>query len=121
MPEGSPVNGDTRMPMFYRGAGRGTYWHANDARLTGFAPQAPGMMASTTRLMDNIARGTVSSPYVSLTRSYGVGLAYAAYSGRQRPTQANPADVYEIELDDPLPAGVQVPYPGVGAAGLTRK
>jgi hypothetical protein len=51
------------MPIFYRGAGVGTHWHINDARLTGFTPQAPGIVLSIDRLMQHIVSGTVSSPY----------------------------------------------------------
>ncbi len=96
------------MPIFYRGAGVGTYWHQNDARINGFASRNPGMNPSNSRLMQHIARSTVTSPYVSLTKSYGVAWEYAFLFGRARPTQANPAFVYEIDLLDPLPAGLQL-------------
>jgi hypothetical protein len=96
------------MPMFYRGAGPGTFWHVNDARLSGFMPQSPGTLASHNRLMLHIARGTVSSPYVSMTRSYGVAWEYAVTCGRTTAlaSSADPGFVYEIELDDPLPRGL---------------
>ncbi len=96
------------MPIFYRGAGIGTYWHTNDARLNGFTPQSPGTMGSLSRLMNHIARGTTNSPFVSMTRSYGVALSYALLAGRTYPTPTNPAYVYEIEINDPLPAGLQL-------------
>jgi hypothetical protein len=106
------------MPIFYRGAGVGTYWHLNDARLTGFTPQAPGIASSIDRLMQHVSRGTVSSPYISLTRSYGVAWSYAVVFSRTRPTQNNPACVYEIEINDPLPHGFQLidPVKEVAAA-----
>ena len=95
------------MPIFYRGAGLGTYWHPanNDARLLGFSPHIPGMVRSHNRLMQHIAEATTSSPYISLTRSWGVALSYAL-NGRAPATQADPAYIYEIELDEPLPLGV---------------
>jgi len=55
------------MPIFYRGAGVGTYWHSNNAQQTGFTPRSPGTSATINALMHYIARGTVTSPYISLT------------------------------------------------------
>jgi hypothetical protein len=96
-----------RMPIFFRGAGLGTYWHPsnNNARLLGFTPHFPGMARSHNRLMHHIAVATTSSPYISLTRSWGVALSYAL-NGRAQATQTDPAYIYEIELDDPLPIGL---------------
>lgn len=95
------------MPFFYRGAGLGTYWHPknNDARVLGFTPHFAGMARTHNRLMQHIALTTTSSPYISLTRSRGVALSYAL-NGRAQATQADPAYIYEIELDDPLPLGL---------------
>ena len=95
------------MPIFYRGAGVGTYWHPsnNDARLLGFSPHFPGMPRTHSRLMQHIAVATTSSPHVSLTRSWGVALSYAR-NGRAQAVQADPAYIYEIELDEPLPLGL---------------
>lgn len=96
------------MPLFYRGAGPGTYWHVNDARLTGFTAQAAGMARGINPLRLHIARGTVSSPFISLTRSYGIAWHYAVYSGKTVAvaTAANPGYVYEVEINDPAPLGV---------------
>jgi len=96
------------MPIFYRGAGVGTYWHQHDARLTGFMPKAPTIVSSVDRVMQHVARGTISSPYISLTRSYGVAWGYAMVFGRTQPAQSNPAYVYEIELENPLPQELQL-------------
>ena len=104
------------MPTFYRGAGVGTYWHMNDARINGFTPQVPGMSPSIDRLKNHIARGTSASPYVSLTRSYGVALSYAIYGSRTLASQNNPGYVYEIDLSDPLPVGLQLLDPVVEIA-----
>ena len=96
------------MPILYRGAGVGTYWHQRDARVTGFTPQHPGMSPSLDRLIGHISYGTVTSPYVSLTRSYGVAWSYAMSLGHSQPAQSNPAYVYEVEIDEPLPLGLQL-------------
>jgi hypothetical protein len=95
------------MPIFYRGAGIGTYWHENDARLNGFTPKKPGAVHSIERLMEHIARADVNSPYISLTRSYGVAYWYALF-GRNPATETNPGYVYEIEINKPLPPGLQL-------------
>lgn len=87
------------MPIFYRGAGLGTYWHMNDARITGFTPHYPGAGQGISRVRHHIARGTTASPYVSLTRSFGVAWGYAM-AGKKLPSVAKPAYVYEIEIDE---------------------
>jgi hypothetical protein len=67
--------------------------------------------------MHHIANATTTSPYISLTRSYGVAHDYAV-SGRISPTATNPAFVYEIDIPDPPPAGMTVidPVAEVAAA-----
>ncbi len=93
------------MPIYYKGAGVGTYWHKNDARLLGFTPHTSTMPQTSDRLMHHIARGNTNSPYISLTRSYAIAWDYAV-NGNAVPTSTVPGYVYEIELNDPLPAGV---------------
>ena len=89
------------MAFFYRGAGIGTYWHDYDAREKGFQPQDPGADSTVSRIMQHIARGTTNSPYVSLTRSYGVALGYATFGRTKTPPSAErPVFVYEIEIDE---------------------
>ena len=109
------------MPLFYRGAGVGTYWDLNDALLNGFTPQSPSTPPSINQLMQHISQGTLTSPYVSLTRSYGVALDYALAFGRTQPTATSPASVYEIELVDPLPAGLRLIDPIKEIAGRDRR
>jgi len=70
----------------------------NDARLLGFTAHRPGADDGLHRMLHHIARGTTISPYVSLTRSYGVACAYAL-AGRSLPSIDHPAYVYEIEID----------------------
>lgn len=96
------------MTFFYRGAGVGTYWHKNDARLHGFTAQSPGAQPTVDRLINHIAKGTVTTPFLSLTRSFGVACSYAAFCGRGTATKDNPGYVYQVELDEPLPAGLQL-------------
>ena len=90
------------MATFFRGAGIGTYWHANNALLSGFTAQFPG---GARNFLNHIRVGTTNSPYISLTRSFGVAWSYAM-GGHAVPTAANPAYVYEIDISDPLPPGV---------------
>ncbi|MBY0503543.1 MAG: hypothetical protein K2X03_06530 [Bryobacteraceae bacterium] len=89
------------MPIFYRGASIGTYWHQHDARRTGFRAHFPGAGRSqqVSRLVHHIARGTTISPFVSLTRSYGIACGYAL-AGEKLPTAAQPAYVYQIEIEE---------------------
>ena len=94
------------MAIFYRGAGIGTYWHIHDARQMGFLVRAPQMEPTTDRLMLHIARGTVNSPFISLTRSYGIALNYANFFGTEISTPQRPAYVYEIEINEPIPSGL---------------
>lgn len=96
------------MPIYYRGAGPGSYWALHNARLTGFTSQAPGIPPSHHRLIHHITKGTASSPYISLTKSFGVAKHYAINSGTTVPvaTAQDPGFVYEVELSDPLPLGL---------------
>ena len=99
------------MAIFYRGAGINTYWYLNDPMEQGFIARAPGMTPTTTRQMLHIARSTVNSPFVSITRSYGVAWHYAMLSSGRVPTPEDPAYVHEIEIQEPLPPGVHLVDP----------
>ena len=96
------------MPLFYKGSGVGTYWHGNNAQQTGFTAQFPGMASNISILMGHIAHSRTQSPYISLTRSSGVAWEYAIYGGHNPPTPNDPAFIYEIQLDDPLPHGLSL-------------
>ena len=96
------------MAIFYRGAGIGTYWYLNDPIERGFIARAPGMEPTTARLMDHIARSTVNSPFISMPRSYGVAWHYAMSSSTRMPTSSESAYVHEIEIQEPLPLGLQL-------------
>lgn len=94
------------MTLFYRGAAIGTYWHGRNAETFGFTPQQPGLPRSLDSLITHIVDGTVSSPYVSLTRSYGIAFDYAVGFSRKIPSRDNPAFVYQVEIVNPLPIGL---------------
>ena len=70
------------MPIYYREAGLETYWDLNDAKQVGFRAQAPHLIASTDRLMNPIAQTTVTSPFISLSRSYAIAHGYAIVGQR---------------------------------------
>ena len=58
--------------------------------------------------MNHIRLGTTTSPYISLSRSFGVARDYALVGNTVIADPSNPGYVYEIELADPLPAGLQI-------------
>src|SRR5437899_2537215 len=89
------------MPLFYRGAGPGTYWQIHDAQQLGFVPQSPGMTPSINQLMQHVVRGTTNSCYISLTRSYDVATSYALAGPGGLATISNPGYAYEIEINPP--------------------
>ena len=72
------------MALFYKGVGVGTYLHTNDPRTIGMPSRASGMANNIDATMRHVARGTTVSPYVSLTRSYGVAEMYALEASRTR-------------------------------------
>lgn len=95
------------MAIFYRGAGVGTWWHVNDPRLSGFVPRSPAMLRTPDRLMNHIAKTTTTSPFVSLTRSWGVALTYAL-DGKAPATKDNPGLIWEIEIGIDNPTGLEL-------------
>ena len=79
-----------------------TYWHERDpmVRGGGFNAKRPETNHTRDRLISHIRYGDYNSPYISLTRSYGVALAYARMAkGEAELSKENPAYVYKIELD----------------------
>ena len=96
------------MAIFYRGAGINTYWYLKDPIEQGFVARDPEMTPTTTRQMLHIARSTVNSPFISLTRSYAVAWHYAMLSSERVPTLRDPAYVHEIEIQEPLPPGLHL-------------
>ena len=96
------------MATFYKGAGIGTHWHTHDSRRVGFTARDPDAAPTTTALIDHIAVGTIDSPYISLTRSYALAWHYAVFSSKREPALGKPAYIYEIEIDDFLPHGLNL-------------
>jgi hypothetical protein len=95
------------MPLFYKGIGAGTHHHATPFPHVGLTARNPGGTRSTNAVISHICRGTTTTPFISLSRSYGVAEMYA-YAGQVPPTQAMPGHVWEIEINDPAPRGVIV-------------
>jgi hypothetical protein len=58
--------------------------------------------------MSHIRVGTTTSPYISLSRSFGVARDYALVGAASIADPSNPGFVYEIELAEPLPAGLEI-------------
>lgn len=95
------------MARFYKGVRAGTFLHQGpDLRTIGISARMPSSPYNIDAVMHHVARGTTTSPCISLTRSYGVAEDYAKAPGRVFPTAANPAYVYEIEIPDPAPSGI---------------
>jgi hypothetical protein len=81
--------------QLWKGAGPGTYWHANDAKATGFlCPAATG--PSPNAAVRHITQASYPSPFTSFSTSYAVAYDYATLGG------AGKGYVYEIEtIHDP--------------------
>ena len=96
------------MATFYKGAGIGTHWHIHDSRQVGFTAWEPEADPTIEALITHIAIETVNSPYISLTRSYAVAWNYAVRGGSDIRTLDRRGCVYEIEIDIPLPSGLEL-------------
>lgn len=90
--------------QFYKGVSPGTHLHSHDLRATGILPRRPHMPHDIVAVEQHIAYGTTTSPYVSLTRSYGVAQNYARDAYLTAPAPASPGYVYELRIPD-LPKG----------------
>ena len=94
------LRGYDLMVRIFKGVGVGTFLHSNDLRVTGISSRKPGASPSDISLMSHVARGTTTSPYVSLTRSFGVAPDYAISASAALPTATRPAYVYAIDIDE---------------------
>jgi hypothetical protein len=99
----------------FRPCREGTKCQILTTRTVGFYPRSPGPSSNISDLMRHIA-GDTESPVVSLTRSYGVAEMYARDFGRSFPTRRNPAYVYAVDINDPLPRGMSTLDPLVEVA-----
>ena len=86
------------MAVFYKGVGYGRYYCDNDARLNGIEARDPQRRGSGDMMIRHIVDGTEGSPYISLTKSYSVALAYARM-GRRMAAEESPAVVHEISVE----------------------
>jgi hypothetical protein len=86
------------MSIFYRGAAVGTYYHERDARLEGFVAHMAVSDTTREQLIGHVALGTTNSPFVSLTRSFGVAKGYALLNRKPYSTPKR-GFVYVLELD----------------------
>lgn len=76
----------------------GTYYYDRDARLEGLVARMPMADATDEQMIGHIARGTTNSPFVSLTRSYGVAKGYAL-ACRKAHTLNKIGFIYVLEID----------------------
>lgn len=81
--------------LFYKGIGVGTHHHSIDLRTTGIMPRTTSAL-NVVVAEQHIARGTTTSPCISLTKSFGVARDYAMNASLTRPTAAVPGYVYEV-------------------------
>ena len=91
----------------YKGVRIGTFLHGRNLLRTGIAARNARSTVTVGSIEHHIARGTTTSPLISLTKSFGVARDYALTGSLSKPTSTNPAYVYEIDVPDPLPAGVK--------------
>ena len=73
-----------------------------------FMARSPSAQPETEGLLNHIATSTVNSPYISLIRFYAAAWHYAVFSSKREPGPDKPAYVYEIEVDDSLPHGLNL-------------
>ena len=89
--------------MLYKGAGPGTHWHTNNARLTGFS--SPQQVAGTPNyVLSHITAYSQRSPFTSFTTSYAIARRYAASGPLGQATSGNPGFVYTVDLGQLLAA-----------------
>jgi len=86
------------MTILYRGDRPGNWWHVNNPKDSGFVPSSPGGWPSESRIIDHIAAGSVTSPYVSFTRSFSVARQYALVGKTGFASTSRPGYVWEIEV-----------------------
>ncbi len=89
--------GMAALPLFYKGAGPGTHWHLNDARLSGFTAAATSI-ANRNTVIRHIAAYSHPSPLISVSSSFAVARQYALTGPAGIASGAAPGYVYEIDL-----------------------
>lgn len=98
--------------ILFKGAGPGTHWALNDARLTGFVAQG-GQPHAVGTVMNHVRGRSHPSPYLSTSTSYAVARTYAEDGPGGPASATNPGYVYEVDTSlatvqivDPLRAVV---------------
>lgn len=94
------------MSIFFKGAGPGTHWWNNDARLQGFSV-SPGMQ-NINAIIRHITAYSYPSPYLSFTASFAVAQIYALVGPDGLATQSMPGYVYEIDVTTDPTAGLRL-------------
>jgi hypothetical protein len=90
----------------FKGAGPGTYWHANDARQKGFEWPAE-LPATRSTVIGHIARAeSARSPYGSFTSSFEIALYYARDGTAGPVTAEKPGVIYQVEI-----SGIELLHP----------
>lgn len=79
--------------ILYKGAGPGTHWCTNDARLTGF--QGGALIINARAALKHIVAVPYPSPFLSFSTSYAVAHSYASLGS----SRSNPGCIYEIDTD----------------------
>ncbi|WP_155419381.1 hypothetical protein [Chromobacterium subtsugae] len=82
----------------YKGAGPGTYWNQNDARLTGFHVDRT-LVVNNSAVIRHVAFSSFPSPLLSFSTSYAIALAYSLAGPWGKVSTSKPGLVYEIDTD----------------------
>lgn len=93
----------SKLPMLFKGAGPGTHWNRNDARLSGFAP-SQNISIGLNQIVGHINLGSQGSPLISFTTSYALACEYAAIGPAGPASPTDPGHVYCVDLSQ-LPEG----------------
>jgi hypothetical protein len=80
----------------FKGAGPGTHWHKNDARILGFASAARGLTRNA--IVTHITAYSNPSAALSVSSSFAIARRYALSGPAGPATGAAPGYVYEIDL-----------------------
>jgi hypothetical protein len=86
-----------QFPTLFKGAGPGTHWHMNDARVLGFT-SAAHRSHTKNAIISHITAYSFPSPYVSLTTSFAVARQYALAGPGGVASRKTPGYVYEVDL-----------------------
>lgn len=107
------------LPLFYKGAGPGTHWHVNDARLTGFTSAASSVQ-NRNAVIRHIVAYSHPSPLISLTSSFAVAREYAISGPAGLATKSSPGYVYEVDLTVISKPQVLDPVLAIAKGGLSH-